>query len=80
MTTLEIYISVLKKEGMNKIQEVLNSNKKELYLRYIGRGEYVTILTDDFTKLSDEIREYSCTNMVRDLNNQFKNRLMEALK
>lgn len=80
MTTLEIYISTLKKEGIDKIQEVLNSNKKELYLRYMGGGEYTTILTDDFTKLSDEIREYSCTNMVRDLNNQFKNSLMGALK
>ncbi len=80
MTTLEIYILTLKKEGKAKIRKVLTSTKKELYLSYIGRGEYVTILTDDYTKLSEEIRDYSCTNMVRDLNIQFKNRLMGALK
>ena len=80
MTTLEVFTSTIINLGQTKIDEVLNSNKKEVYLCYIGGGKYDIILTNNYLKISAKIRKYACTNMVRDLNDAFKTRLREALK
>lgn len=79
-TTLTIFLDTLESCTLPKLNSILGSDKKEIYLSINESNTYDVYLTNDYTTLSDDIRRYANLNWVRNLDKEFKDRIREIIE
>ena len=79
-TTLTIFLDTLESCDLSTLKTIIESDKKEIYLSFNEANFYDMYLTNDYTTLSNNIRRYANLNLVRDLNESFKDRVKEIIE
>ena len=79
-TTLSIFLETLERSTIETLNSILVSDYNEMYLSLNDANIYNIILTDDYLKLSKELRKYAKLNLVRTLDAKIKRYIKQVIE
>ena len=79
-TTLSIFLETLERSTIETLNSILVSDYKEMYLSLNDANIYNIILTDDYLKLSKELRKYAKLNLIRNFDAKIKRYINQIIE